>query len=70
MQEITTKSSNGWTYDYSESLKMRFAYRGMEVMTEDKVRYNENETKIIIRHKEIPLSVHIIKKLFDGEIVE
>lgn len=64
----------GWTYGYSEALRMDFAYRlkdgKLETYTEDKVYYNEREVKAIAAHKDgITPQVHIIKKLFKGEII-
>jgi len=64
-----------WSYDYSASLKQKYAFRktdtGIEIMTEDKVRYNAKELKIISKTiGEITPEVHIAKRIFNGEIVE
>lgn len=62
-----------WTYDYSPTLKMKFAVRvrnGLkEAYTEDKVYYNDYEITALKKTGELPLAVHIIKKLFNGIIL-
>ena len=62
-----------WTYDYSDELKMKFAYRvnngRMDVYTEDKVHYTHEEiTRIKNAGCKITAEPHLIKKMFDGKI--
>ena len=73
------KSNNapGWTYSHSDALAMDYAYRpspigiGVEVMTADKVRYSPAEvSRLSEAGVEISLGVHLVKKVFHGEIVE
>jgi len=64
-----------WTHSHSDALSMRFAHRqtplGPEVMTEDKVRYSATEVKILsLAGAEICLGAHLVKKVFDGVIVD
>mgnify|MGYP006281179061 CR=1 FL=1 len=63
-----------WTYDYSEKLKMKYAYQktstGMHVMTEDKVRYAPDEIAVLNRAGGITPEVHRLKKVFDGRVVD
>ena len=70
-----TKKLKDWVYDYSSSLKLPYAWRktdaGIEIMTEDKVRYTAKEVKIISDTiGEITPEVHLVKKVFKGEIIE
>lgn len=62
-----------WTYDYSPTLKMKFAVRvrnGLkEAYTEDKVYYNDYEITALKKTGELPLEVHLVKKLFNGIIL-
>ena len=67
--------SAGWVFDYSSSLKFPYAWRktpqGIEIMTEDKVRYTAKEVKIISDTiGEITPQIHTIKRIMGGEIVE
>ena len=69
------KNKPGWTYDYSDLLGQKIAYRkdkagNLELYTEDKTHYTWPEIKNIAKHKSENLrQVHIIKKLFDGLII-
>ena len=68
-------NKKGWIYDYSASLKLPYAWRktpqGIEIMTEDKVRYTANEVKIISKTiGEITPEIHMVKKIMKGTIVE
>ena len=69
------KKLKDWVYDYSSSLKLPYAWRktpqGIEIMTEDKVRYTAKEVKIISDTiGEITQGIHLIKKVFKGTIIE
>ena len=62
----------GWTYRFISSLNMQIAINDTtEVMyTEDKVRYSAEEHKLLqsIGYA-LTLTVHLVKKVFDGTIV-
>ena len=67
---------NAWTYSHSDALAMDYAYRpspigvGVEVMTADKVRYSPAEvSRLSEAGVEISLGAHLVKKVFQGEIV-
>jgi len=70
----TKKRASGWTYETSEALGMKFAHRvsagGIEVMTEDKVRYSPQEVLILRRIGGISKPVHLVKKVFEGKIIK
>ena len=69
----------GWTYFFSEILSMEYAVRdtahGPEMYTADKTHYLPSELRELAKARktnpkaETPKQVHIIKCLFDGEIV-
>ena len=64
----------GWVYFHSESLGLDCAVKntplGQIMMTEDKVEYMPDEIAALKKiGGEVPKSVHIVKKLFDGEVV-
>lgn len=66
----------GWTYAHSDALAMDYASRpapigvGYEVMTADRVRYTPAEvSRLSVAGVEISLAVHLVKKVFQGEIV-
>lgn len=64
-----------WTYQYSEALGMKFAFReadaGVEVMTEDKTRYSPEEVSIIAKTLgEITPEIHRVKRIFGGLVVD
>jgi hypothetical protein len=66
---------SSWTYDYSNALSMRYAYRmtplGPEVMTEDKTSYTPAEVKILsMAGVEISPEMHAVKRVFRGLIVD
>lgn len=56
----------------SEALGMKIAYRQRngetEVMTEDRVRYNNKELKILNSCGGVTLPIHVVKKCFSGEV--
>ena len=67
----------GWTYAHSDALAMDYASRpspigvGVEVMTADKVRYTPAEVaRLSDAGVEISIGVHLVKKVFQGEIVD
>lgn len=65
----------GWSYFHSEILDLDCAVKntplGPIMMTEDKVEYMPDEIKVLAKiGGEVPKSVHVLKKLFDGEIVD
>lgn len=65
----------GWTYGHSDSINQDIAFRkdgngNLELYTEDKTYYNWHEISLIAKHKDgLPLQVHLIKKIFMGEII-
>lgn len=71
------KRVEGWTYDYSNALGMEYAFRQkqsgeMEAYTADRTHYSQREINIVHgkgADGSIPREVHLIKHLFDGEIV-
>ena len=65
----------GWTYFYSETLEMECAVKqtpyGPRMVTEDKTEYLPSEIAVLKKiGGEVPRAVHVLKKLFDGEIVD
>ncbi len=62
----------GWTYKFIPSLNMQIAINDSSgiMYTEDKTRYSAEEEKLLASiDYQLPLSVHIVKKAFDGTIV-
>lgn len=62
----------GWNYIFIESLKQYIAINEKTdvLYTEDKTRYSPEESHMLKSvDYQIPLSVHIIKKMFNGEII-
>ena len=62
----------GWTYRFIESLNMQIAINDTSgiMYTEDKVRYSAEEQKLLQSiDYALPLSVHLVKKVFNGTIV-
>ncbi len=63
----------GWTYIYSEELKQMIARHDASgwVYCEDGTKYSPKEIAIISKnHKLIDKSAHLIKKVFEGEIIQ
>ena len=62
----------GWTYRFVNSLNMQIAINDLTgiLYTEDKVRYSLEEQRLLQAVDfEIPLPVHLVKKVFDGTII-
>ena len=62
----------GWTYRFIESLNMQIAINDATgiLYTEDKVKYSLEEQCLLQKIDfELPLPVHIVKKVFGGTIV-
>ena len=62
----------GWTYKFITSLNMHIAINDTTgiMYTEDKVKYSVEEQQLLQPiNYELPLQVHIVKKVFDGVIV-
>ena len=62
----------GWTYKFVESLNMQIAINNFTgiMYTEDKVKYSLEEQRLLQKIDfELPLPVHIVKKVFEGTIV-
>ena len=61
-----------WTYRFVNSLNMQIAINNFTgiMYTEDKVRYSLQEQRLLQAVDfEIPLSVHLVKKVFEGTII-
>lgn len=61
----------GWDYRFIDSLGMYIAINEKTgvMYTEDKIKYTEEECRLLKRNNfQIPLQVHLIKKVFSGEI--
>ena len=65
-----------WTYSVKPhpKLDIRYAYRknniGIEVMTEDKVHYNEKEIRLLQKTGGTNKDIHTVKNIFKGVIVQ
>ena len=62
----------GWTYRFVNSLNMQIAINNFPgiMYTEDKVRYSLQEQRLMqVVDFEIPLPVHLVKKVFEGTII-
>lgn len=63
-----------WTYKYSHVLGQEIAYDKNSgwLFCEDGVRYSPAELAKLKKHKDadFPLAVHLLKKHFDGEIIQ
>jgi len=65
------KQMPGWTYRFIPSLQMQIAINDSTglMYTEDKIRYSVEEQQLLKDlDYQLPLSVHIVKKLFDRTI--
>jgi hypothetical protein len=57
--------------EYSEALGMKYKYRrGLGVKTEDGVRYLPREIEFLKKSGGITKSIHLVKKVFEGEILK
>ena len=62
----------GWTYRFISSLNMQIAINNLTgiLYTEDKVKYTLEEQRLLQAvNLEIPLPVHLVKKVFSGTII-
>ena len=62
----------GWTYRFIESLNMQIAINDTTgiMYTEDKVKYSLEEQRLLQSiDYDLPLQVHLVKKVFDGTII-
>ena len=62
----------GWTYRFISSLNMQIAINNLTgiLYTEDKVKYTLEEQRLLQAvNFEIPLPVHLVKKVFEGTII-
>ncbi len=62
----------GWAYRFVNSLNMQIAINDLTgiLYTEDKVRYSLEEQRLLQAiNFEIPLPVHLVKKVFEGTII-
>ena len=62
----------GWTYRFISSLNMQIAINNLTgiLYTEDKVKYTLEEQRLLQTvNFEIPLPVHLVKKVFEGTII-
>lgn len=70
MEEIEQKI--GWTYRFINSLKMQIAINDTTgiLYTEDKIKYSREEQLLLKKiDYQLPLAVHLVKKVFSGTIV-
>lgn len=68
-------NKNNWNVYYNDELSQKIAYRkkddgDMDIWTQDKTHYNQNEINIIKKHGKYDNTVHIIKHTFYGKITE
>ncbi|MCR4741424.1 MAG: hypothetical protein K5866_00925 [Treponema sp.] len=62
----------GWKYQFIESLGMKIAINEETkvLYSEDKIRYSPEECQLLSKiNYQIPLQVHIVKKIFQGNII-
>ena len=70
---MAREHKEGWVYIYSEELKQEIALskRDGRIICEDGTRYSLDELKKLVDNgKTVPLQVHILKKVFSGEIIQ
>jgi hypothetical protein len=75
MSNRSAAISAGWTYAYSHAINMEYAIRntqkGPEVMTADKTYYSPDEIRVLAKQgKEITPKIHMVKRIFEGTIVD
>ena len=69
---ISMEQKPGWSYKFISSLNMHIAINDTTgvMYTEDKIKYSQEEQLMLKSiDYQIPLSVHLIKKVFDGTII-
>jgi hypothetical protein len=62
----------GWTYRFIPSLNMQIAINDATgvMYTEDKTKYTPEEQQLLQTiDYQLPLSVHLVKKVFEGTIL-
>ena len=62
----------GWTYRFIPSLNMQIAINDSTgvMYTEDKTKYTPEEQQLLQAiDYQLPLSVHLVKKVFEGKII-
>ena len=62
----------GWTYRFIPSLNMQIAINDSTgvMYTEDKIKYSPEEQQLLQAiDYQLPLSVHLVKKVFGGTIL-
>ena len=63
----------GWTYRFIPSLNMQIAINDSTgvMYTEDKIKYSPAE-QLLLKNidYQLPLSVHLVKKVFDGTLLQ
>lgn len=63
--------SADWKYIYSEELSQKIAaHKNGWVFTEDGTKYSPREVETLRRCGGITKEVHLLKKVFDGAIME
>jgi hypothetical protein len=63
----------GWTYRFIPSLNMQIAINDSTgvMYTEDKIKYSPAEQLLLKTiDYQLPLSVHLVKKVFDGILLQ
>ncbi|MCR5400838.1 MAG: hypothetical protein K6E78_04505 [Treponema sp.] len=63
----------GWTYRFIPSLNMQIAINDSTgvMYTEDKIKYSPEEQLLLKKvDYQLPLSVHLVKKVFDGTLLQ
>ena len=63
----------GWTYRFIPSLNMQIAINDATgvLYTEDKIKYSPDEQLLLKTiDYQLPLSVHLVKKVFDGTLLQ
>ena len=63
----------GWTYRFIPSLNMQIAINDTTgvMYTEDKIKYSPAEQLLLKTiDYQLPLSVHLVKKVFDGILLQ
>lgn len=66
------EQKTGWTYRFIPSLNMQIAINDTTgvMYTEDKIKYSPDEQLLLKTiDYQLPLSVHLVKKTFDGTII-